>query len=145
MLTAQQNNHAELVKRAERWLTNTMRCSLVLTEFNTQKNSEIPDAIGWKNSGRTSILVECKTSLSDFYADRKKLSRLLPESGMGTYRYYMCSPDIISENRINGDWGLLWVTEKQIKKIVEAPYRGVTVERLFNEMNLLYMACIRGI
>ncbi len=83
--------HADLVERAARWLRSTKKCGVVLTEFVTS-SPETPDAIGWTYGGNWSILVECKTSLSDFYADSKKQGRsLLRAAGLGRELYYVVS------------------------------------------------------
>jgi len=63
--------HNELVERAGRWLLNTMRCKLVILEPKPISCDEHPDAIGWDRHGN-SIVVECKISKADFYADRRK-------------------------------------------------------------------------
>jgi hypothetical protein len=70
--------------------------------------SEIPDAIGW-TSGGGSILIECKSSKSDFNVDQHKTSRRLPQYGMGNRRFYLVPPDILNhvlESCPDG-WGVL--------------------------------------
>jgi hypothetical protein len=54
----------------------------------------VPDAIGWLRDTR-SLLVECKSSMSDFYSDRGKPWRRHPEIGVGRERYYMMPPGVI--------------------------------------------------
>lgn len=63
--------HADLVMLAERWLY-AMGCGVVIFEQRTF-SWEQPDALAWKSN--ESILVECKTSRSDFHADRKRVIR----------------------------------------------------------------------
>ena len=109
--------HAELVERAVRWLRNTQRCGLVLSEF-VSSSPEIPDAIGWK-SHPMSILVECKTSVSDFYADKKKPGRIAETrgAGIGRLRYYMTPPGLLSVGMIERQrpgWGLVEVTGRVV-------------------------------
>lgn len=94
--------HAELVKRAERWLKGTMRCAVAACEVGS---NEIPDAIGWKYDGR-SILVECKASRADFLSDKNKPWRCCPAIGMGMLRYYMAPPGIIKIEDLPEQWGL---------------------------------------
>ena len=64
--------HKELSDRAMRWLHGTMRCHPVFAGLASC--AEVPDAIGWTSryQFRGSIVVECKTSHSDFLADKKK-------------------------------------------------------------------------
>ena len=64
--------HDELIGRATRWLKNSKRCDCVLAEPQVANNYEFLDVIGW-HAGK-SIVIECKASLSDFYADRRKAS-----------------------------------------------------------------------
>jgi len=113
--------HDELVKRASKWLVGSQNCKIAFQELVTNTvYGEIPDAIGFKSDGQT-ILVECKTSKSDFRQDRKKTFRLIHNRGMGKYRYIMCAPGVINpdEMRTSGyhDWGLLWTMPKIIKVI----------------------------
>ena len=114
--------HADLVMRAARWLRNTRGCSVVFTEFACS-GGEIPDAIGWQYEH--SILVECKTSRSDFSADKSKPWRRLPEIGMGLERYFMVPEGVITAADLCGldarlqfersKWGLLWVCKNHVR------------------------------
>lgn len=124
--------HRDLVALAARWLrgsarvcrsygdlhvTVSSRCRVVLTEM-VSAAPEIPDAIGWFCCGLMSIVVECKTSRSDFLADQKKSSRS-PGRGMGAFRYYLAPNGLISPEELPDKWGLLVPSA-----------RGVTVVRL---------------
>ncbi len=64
--------HQMLCDRALRWLSGNRRCNPVFAGIASC--SEVPDAIGWSSSykHRGSIVVECKVSAADFYADKKK-------------------------------------------------------------------------
>lgn len=124
--------HADLVLRAARWLRNTRGCSVVFTEFACS-GGEIPDAIGWQY--QHSILVECKTSRSDFMADKNKPWRRMPELGMGLERYFMVPEGIITPTDLCGldarlqfarsKWGLLWVCKNQVRVMKKAEGFGV--------------------
>lgn len=109
--------HDDLCLRAEKWL-KTQGCGVVFHDrFQPYTpNGEQPDAIGWKDG--LSFLVECKTSRSDFLADKKKKFRIDPSLGMGDYRFYMCPPGVIKEEDLPEGWGLLYVTPKQVRKVV---------------------------
>lgn len=96
--------HAELVDCARRWLAR--RCPVVATEVVTAAG-ETPDAIGWR--GYTTVVIECKTSRSDFAADRQKFFRVRPEHGMGYQRYFMTPTGLVRPDEIPADWGLLEV------------------------------------
>lgn len=120
--------HKELCDRAAAWLRANRRCDPVLTKVASC--AEIPDAIGWSSNYRYrgSIVVECKTSRSDFRADKQKYVRYryrapgveydnglktrLPkryvDAGyvpiavprMGNFRFFMCPPEIITAEMV---------------------------------------------
>lgn len=133
--------HAELVVRAARWLKNTQHCGVVLTELVSYAN-EVPDAIGWKMSGwPCSYLVECKASLDDFYADRRKPGRTSKSGhrGVGRYRYYMVERDLLTVElvrRHRPKWGLLEVGRRTVRvKLKAEPF---SLEIAWRELPLLY-------
>ena len=128
--------HADLVERAGQWLRNSAytgldrmghphvsRCSVVLTELHSC-GIENPDAIGWRQYGHISILLECKASRQDFLVDKYKAVRRAGEkAGMGRYRFYMAPPGIIQVSDLKQTkWGLL-----------EVKGRSVTMLRLSGE------------
>lgn len=114
--------HAELVERAVRWLRNSQGCHAVIHELVTSAG-EIADALGWKSHG-CSILIECKTSRADFYADRKKPSRTIPELSIGTERYYLTPPGLLHPEDLPEGWGLLEVRGKTIRTVIKAVENG---------------------
>lgn len=154
--------HSELVERAMRWLSG-QRCNPVFS--NCASCSEIPDAIGWSSSykHRGSLVIECKASRGDFYADKKKrfiwrdpiggsfrftrfTAKQAAESGlvaeeiprMGTYRYYLCRPGIITEEMLQDHascHGLLYADNGRVKIIIPAPRR----ENVNHEAEIRYL------
>ena len=132
--------HDYLVERAARWLRNTKRCGVVLTEF-TSGCREVPDAIGWTHGGKWSYLVECKTTRSDFYADKKKPGRIgyMVKYGIGRERYYLAPRGILSTDLIETHrprWGLLEVRGRQISVALKA--KPFDLECHIHEMPILY-------
>jgi hypothetical protein len=89
----------------------------VLTEVNCWATSESPDAFGINSDG--SIVVECKTSVSDFYADRRKAFRKNPDEGMGRLRYYLTVPGLLTGEQLDTvpGWGLAEVHEHCVKVV----------------------------
>ena len=82
---------------------------------------ENPDAIGW---GRTTGVIECKVSRSDFMRERKKACRQkqnLP-GGMGDYRWYMSPRGLLTPEEMPDGWGLLEVygTTRRTRVALEA-------------------------
>ena len=77
---------------------------------------EIPDAIGFKCG--SSMLVECKVSVSDFKADAKKPYRIKQELGMGNYRYYLCPEGLIKPDYLPKGWGLIYEKKGRLKQII---------------------------
>jgi hypothetical protein len=67
--------------------------------------SAIPDAIGWTPWG-VSIMVECKVSVGDFNADKRKPSHRAGRIP-GALRYYMTPPGLLKAENVKGNWGLL--------------------------------------
>ena len=146
--------HEELCERARRWLSGTRRCQPVFS--NIASCGEIPDAIGWSSAygWRGSTVVECKTSLSDFHADKYKyLAYEEPEhhwqipaaritlkeakarrykevqlARMGDFRYYMCDPNVIRESTVAEyapDHGLLYVEGRRVRIVRQAVRRDL--------------------
>jgi hypothetical protein len=133
--------HADLVARAKRWLLNTRGCGVVVTEWHSG-TSETPDAIGWGSGGRRSILVECKVSVPDFVADRRKHFRRAGTSA-GRERFYMTPPGLIRPDKLQDGWGLLEVAERHGRVKVVAPAEEFDTCPL-SEVSMLYSALLRG-
>ena len=148
--------HSELVNIAARWLRNTEKCSVVISELASQ--AEEPDAIGWK--ARVSTLVECKATRDDFRRDRQKSFRADPNAdsgeaaylvynlGMGTYRYYMTPEGLISQDEIATmlprSWGLLEVSfTGRVGRTVDAVPWALPTLALRRELGLVLSALRR--
>lgn len=121
--------HDELVRRAAKWLEQ--KHAVVITEMGG--SGEEPDAIGFRMGFST--LVECKTSRSDYYADRKKgLDR------MGDWKYFLTPPGLLEGLTITEGWGLLECHGKQIRMVKEAPQQP---EKNWRREQTLLMSCFR--
>lgn len=95
--------HGDLVILAARWLRSRHRCCVVLTEWKGGPHHEIPDVIGWQGNG-WSVLVEVKTSRSDFRADAKKVSRCW--AGVGQERWFFAPRNVCPLGELPDGWGL---------------------------------------
>ena len=131
---------------------------------------ENPDVFGIRHGNGYdvgTILLEAKTSRSDFLADKKKPHRIDPAMGVGKWRYFICPTDLIQPEELPERWGLIYVSNgkrcKYIKGAMAVPkesgysgkYRhGSKLEISFNEFafndrnvqnefNLLTMALAR--
>lgn len=115
------DNHDLLVERAKSWLRKK-GCGVVLGEpFRARTTSrETPDAIGWF-SDSTCLLVECKVSRSDFFADSRKKFRTDPRLGVGQWRFYLCPSDVLQAEDMPEGWGLLWATARSVKEVHNIP------------------------
>lgn len=103
-------DHDTLVEEADRYLTDTLNCGFSLAEFHASTgNGEVPDAIGWK--GLKSVLIECKTTRSDFHSDKKKHVRKNPTEGVGLFRLYMAPKGVLTKDDLPPKWGLIEVDE----------------------------------
>lgn len=137
---------------------------------NIASCSEIPDAIGWSSvmQWTGSTVVECKTSVADFYADKAKYFQwrhkqhgwryrgrfkdgeaqlyekvFLPR--MGNYRYFMCEAGLIEESLVLSqapDHGLLWCKGRTVRVIVPAPLRLQDITDFESEIRYLRFAII---
>ena len=114
--------HADLVTKGIKWLRSQggkqWSAPLAFGEIVAVGN-EIPDVIGFSSNGST--LIECKTSKSDFKRDKKKMFRSVPQMGMGKYRFYMCPTGLIEKNELPDNWGLIYVSEKGVAKLIVKP------------------------
>ena len=125
--------HAELVERAARWLRNTVRCRVVLTEHvaNTP-TGEIPDVIGWVAPHAWAqprcVLVECKLSRSDFLVDGHKHFRRASELGLGDWRFYLTPPAVL-KGPVPPGWGHYELRGDRVcwaagRKFSQRPFNG---------------------
>lgn len=114
--------HNEMVKRISRWMKNTVdyrfKCSIVVSELHTSVG-ETPDVIGFR--GSYSQVVECKTSRSDYLADKKKTCHRF-DNGMGDLYFYAIPEDdrFIKPEELTDKQGLLYV-HPQFIKVVKIP------------------------
>lgn len=113
--------HADLVQRAVRWLRGFHKCSHAYGEFAASV-PYIPDALGWRH--RFSILVECKRSRSDFFADRKKLIHHNPDAYPGEERWYLTPPGLVTADEVPEGWYLAEADEKRVRVITHPPVDG---------------------
>ena len=135
--------HAQLVRLAEQWLRRRYRCGIVLSEQSCA-SGETPDVIGWKNSCR-SVLIECKISRADFFADREKPWRRNPENGMGCERFYLAPQGLIEKHEVPKYWGLLECKGRDIMVAAKSSRQSQRTEAGFMwEMNLL-LASLRRV
>lgn len=137
--------HAELVQRAVKWLKSTAKCPIVFAEIVTAGAvwECHPDAIGWRR-GRWSLLVECKVSRSDFYADRKKPIHLDPERLPGQQRWYMTPPGLVRVGELPDDWGLLECRETHVSVVHPANEKPFSDSRAAVEVPILLSALRRA-
>jgi hypothetical protein len=133
--------HAQLVEKAVRWL-RWYRCGVVLSE-QACVSGEMPDAIGWKRACH-SVLVECKVTRSDFLADQAKPFRQKPEKGVGSERFYLAPPSLITLEELPAGWGLLELRRGRIEMIHGSAKNLRTAVGFRNEMNLL-LASLRRV
>ncbi len=119
----EQSMHSKLVDVAYRWVLKNASCGVAFKEFNSGAcNGEYPDVIGF-GSGGHSILIEVKTSRSDFLSDRKKSFRINPELGMGKWRFYCCPTDLVKQSELPTNWGLIYVDNKNKVRCVYNPMK----------------------
>lgn len=108
--------HSELCKVACKWLKNTIRCGVVAVEpVCASLTGEIPDAIGFVATSARTVLVECKTSRSDFLKDKKKFHRNDHcSTSLGAWRFFLISGDFVTEKDIPDGWGVYLYDGKKV-------------------------------
>ena len=135
--------HHQLVRLAEQWLRSRYRCGIVLSEQSCA-SGETPDVIGWKGRCR-SVVVECKISRADFFADREKPFRKDPELAMGCERFYLAPQGMILPAELPPKWGLLEARGREVRIAVKACRQSQRSQTGFEwEMNLL-LASLRRV
>jgi hypothetical protein len=105
--------HAALVRLAEQWLRTRYRCGIVLSEQSCA-SGETPDVIAWKGKCR-SVVVECKVSRADFFADQEKPFRKDPELAMGCERFYLVPQGLVTAQELPHKWGLLESKGREVR------------------------------
>ncbi len=100
-------SHQELCERAGIWLRTKCNCGVAFVEHKMSHSTEIPDALGFRDYGRTSILVEVKVQRGDFLGDKKKSHRANPDIGIGDYRFYCAPKGLIKVEELPERWGLI--------------------------------------
>ena len=112
------HTHSELVELGYDYLLKTVKCSFVLKEFPAFLSGEIPDVFGYRNGSPLSIMIECKASRSDFHQNKKKKTLILPETGVGDFRFYLCEPGVIKPDDLPRHWGLLYAKDGKVRQVV---------------------------
>lgn len=121
--------HRQLCEIGSKWLKRSQSqnghgCHIAIIEAACY--GENPDVIGFRHGydRNGAIVLEAKTSRSDFLADRKKPHRQVG-FGMGRWRYYICPEGLIDCNELPEGWGLVYVNARgHIKIICGAMYNA---------------------
>ena len=75
----------------------------------------------WGTNGYETVMIEVKTSRSDFLADKRKYARSKVAEELnhqiGNYRYYLCPDGVIKEEDLPENWGLLIYDGKKIQRV----------------------------
>jgi hypothetical protein len=134
--------HARLIKFAEDWLRR-YSCGVVLSE-QACVSGEVPDVIGWKGNCR-SVVVECKLTRADFFADRSKPWRQNPDIALGCERFYFAPAGLLAADELPTGWGLLELSRGKVHIKVKPRSRNLRSSTgLEHEMNLL-LASLRRV
>lgn len=110
------DTHKLLVELGERWLKR-QGFPIVAAELASTGTREQADVIGFR-SGATAM-IEAKASRADFLADARKPHRAA--GGLGTYRFYLCPPEIIAQCDLPERWGLLYAEGRRVREVVCPP------------------------
>lgn len=120
--------HDALCVAAARWLhrhhdncniPNCFLCAVDVSFWTIYK--ERPDVVGFSSSAPP-VLIEVKTSTSDFKADADKLVRKYPDRGIGAFRFYCTPENLIKKDTLPPGWGLLEYADGKMSIIKESGY-----------------------
>lgn len=85
---------------------------------------ELPDV--YANNGENSTVIEVKTSHQDFMNDKHKYCRSVKAKNnnhiLGNYHYYLCPENVIKEDELPENWGLLYWDGKKITKVKKSKF-----------------------
>lgn len=135
--------HYKLCEEGARWLRRKQNCErwetpwkYIAVELNVYgtENADV-----WATNGWSSIVVEVKTSRSDYHADFKKKyhSEIWRDQVPGNYRYFLVPRGLISPDELPDGHGLLEWESGRIVRTKAAAYRQVT-----NRADLIYLCSI---
>jgi len=96
----------KFLKSAKNWM---YKCPITRVELRSA-SFETPDVLGLRSGA--SVLIESKTNRRDFLNDKKKIHR--STEGIGDYRFFLSTEDIIKEEDLYDDWGLLHTDGKKV-------------------------------
>lgn len=102
--------HNDLIEIAAKWVKKSLKFPVVESELKCIGSREIPDVLAFR--ANSSLIVECKTSLSDFRKDFKKPERSGEILGIGNYRLYCAPQGLIPIDKIPVSWGFIEVNFK---------------------------------
>jgi hypothetical protein len=131
--------HEELRKLAIRWLTNSRKCTVVLSEIVSHA-TQIPDAIGWQTERST--LVECKVSRADFFRDKEKCHQRAGATP-GMKRFYLTPPGLLQVEDLPEGWGLLEARENYVKVVRDSAHFAMSDRATSDEITMLVSALRR--
>lgn len=113
-------SHKQLCIEGARWLNKKAsniyyRSQFVCVELSCQGTREIPDVLGLRPYGP--VMIEVKTSRSDFLKDFTKPQRMDGSKPLGTYNFYLAPEGIIKAEEVPENWGLLEWDGKRVKEV----------------------------
>jgi hypothetical protein len=147
-----QLSHDDLCLKAEKFLKSNGFGVVFHDKFKASTpHGEQPDCLGFRSG--VSCLIECKTSRSDFLADRKKRFRIDPTKGMGDWRFMLTPKGLITVEELPEGWGLLETDGRRVYKTYgfppntmwcESPLVGCKTAELGMMYSALRRMVIRG-
>lgn len=130
--------HKELIELGSRFLRH-QGYWMWLSEPSTDCR-EKPDLIAFKLS--ESIVIECKSSRSDFLKDKDKPFRT-DSTGMGNYRIYLAPAGMIKSEELLPSWGLLEARDENTLRFTVRP-KYQESGNLMGERMLIYSWAMRS-
>lgn len=140
-------DHAALIRLGAAWLRgrSRRRCTVVLADFRSVSTTEQPDVIGWTVGG-WSVLIEAKTSRSDFKRDANKCHRRSGRAGMGQERYYLAPAGLLTVADLPDGWGFLEAPGfGRVRVVVPSVPKALEFARCRDELPMVLAALRRSL
>lgn len=142
--------HKEIVEKLSKWLRRHKEnikipnCSLVLSEFVTANYcGETPDILGFNYW--TSVMIEVKTSRSDFKADMKKRFKKFSK-GSGEFKFYACPYGMLDPDEMPDMYGLIYIDVDENITLVKPALRQKNADlRVERSMLLSYIRRLKNV
>ena len=104
--------HEKLCQKGVMWLKRNGFTVAAMNVWAAGSRERV-DCVGYRQ--QCAVLIEAKISRADFLADKNKPERV--SGGIGTYRFYLTPPGLLTAQDLPSGWGLLELRGKSVDMI----------------------------